>query len=326
MSEIALPSGRKIGPGHPTFIIAEVGSNFSSLQDCLTSIVAAKGAGADAAKFQLYDFGSLYGIKAQDVHVAGVLPLDWVPALKQKADAVGIEFMASCFSPGLVADLDPYVNIHKVASAEMTHVRILEQVNSFGKPVILSTGAHGEADIRQSLTYLKAVDTILMYCVAAYPTQEVDLGCIDLLSRFRPHVGYSDHTLDVGVIPRAAVDHGACVIEKHFSAVSGSFPDSGHSLSPDQFRRMVLHLRGEAVTRLAPTREESPMVLRHNRRLIATCDIPQGGILREGENFGIYRSLKDDTHAYSAFLVDHVTGRTALKDIKAGDGVGPGDV
>lgn len=68
------------------------------------------------------------------------------------------------------------------------------------------------------------------------------------------------------------------------------------------------------------------MILRHNRRLIAIRDISRGDILSEGENFGIYRSLKDDTHAFSPGMVASVNGRGSKRDIKAGDGIGEGDI
>jgi hypothetical protein len=68
------------------------------------------------------------------------------------------------------------------------------------------------------------------------------------------------------------------------------------------------------------------MILRHNRRLIATRDIPVGDTLQEGINFGIYRSLKDDTKALSPFMIDYASGRAAKNAIMAGDGIGPGDL
>lgn len=323
---ITLPSGRKIGAGEPPFIIAEVGSNWRTLEDCLHSISMAKACGADAVKFQLYNARALYG--TYDVpQPEGTLDPEWLPKLKAKADACGIEFMCSAFSPELIDKVNPYVNIHKVASAELTHVRMLEKLKTLGKPFILSTGASGSQDIKWALEVLEGVPVVLMYCVAAYPARLVHFGVMRALGeRFGLPVGFSDHTTDVRIIPGAAAEAGACVIEKHVNFEGVDSPDAPHSLTLDEFKIMVKNLRKETLgCVIGPESSETPMILRHNRRLIATRDIATGETLEEGKNFGIYRSLKDDTHALSPFKIGLVHGRSAAKPIKAGDGIGPGD-
>ena len=331
---ITLPSGRKIGDGEPCFIIAEVGSNWQSLDDCLHSIREAKACGADAVKFQLYSARALYGFST--FSDCGELPPEWLPKLKSEADRVGIEFMCSAFSPELIDAVDPYVNIHKVASAECTHKRMLERLREIGKPVVLSTGAHKDGDISLALSTLGDTATAVLYCVAAYPAKVIQMAKIPLLrERFKRVVGYSDHSTDALVVPKAAALAGASIIEKHVTFIEEETPDSPHSLVGREFRAMVSYLR-DIRDDWAPTDQEKPMILRHNRRLIATRDIRAGDYLIEDRpmpidgafcpNFGIYRSLKDDTHAFHPFMVDEVHGKIAKRDIKAGDGIGPGDI
>lgn len=340
---ITLASGRKIGAGLPPFVVAEIGSNWRTFDEAKDSISAAKACGADAVKFQLFGPRDLHGMiegeptawaQGMSVDVSGLVGMSpyldpaWLPKLKAKADACGIEFMCSAFSSELVAAVDPYVNVHKIASAEMTHVRILEAVRKTGKPVILSTGASGEADILAALEVLKGAQVILLYCVANYPAQAVDPRVIPLMAKqYGMPVGFSDHSVDILTIPKAAADHGACVIEKHvnFCELTDT-PDAPHSLLGDQFMLMVRNLKGDYPPNIGTHSEEVGMVLRHNRRLLATTDIGVGQTLQEGNNFGIYRSLKDEHHAYSPFMINEVAGRSAKRAIKAGDGIGPGDV
>jgi sialic acid synthase SpsE len=125
--------------------------------------------------------------------------------------------------------------------------------------------------------------------------------------------------------PMGSVLAGACVLEKHVNFVGVESPDSPHSLNEHEFKLMVKAVRGDVEPRLGPTPEETEMLLRHNRRLIATKDIKSGETFRENENFGIYRSLKDDTHALSPFAITHVIGKEAKREIQAGNGIGPGD-
>lgn len=337
--EITLPSGRKIGDGHKPFIIAEIGSNWATLDDCLMSIRAAKNCGADAVKFQAYSHGSLYGLPdpkpvshESPAHLKTVtnysLPLEWLPKLKRECDEVGIEFMCSAFSPELVEAVDPFVNIHKVASAEMTHIRILEKLRDLGKPVFLSTGASGGEDISIASNLLGNTPLVLMYCIAAYPAKMVHLGGIGWLKEnFWTLAGYSDHSLDALMIPSIAIKQGACVLEKHVTFIDRETPDSPHSLNEREFKAMVKQIKGEGY---APgpgaTAEEQDMVLMHNRRLIATKPIEAGQIFKEGENFGIYRSTKKDTKALSPWAVNEVNGKKAKVNLSAGEGIGPGDI
>lgn len=302
------------------FIIAEVGSNFSTLDDCKNSIALAAKCGADAVKFQLYDHKALFGT---DGDVKGALSFEWLPILAQKAKACGIEFMCSAFSPELLAIVNPHVNIHKLASSEMCHYRMLEKLKAFNKPTIISTGAQTISDITRVVDFVDELPIVLMYCVAAYPAKMIDLREIAFLENFfKLPIGYSCHSQDVLEIPNSAVEAGAVVIEKHVNFANVTSPDSPHSLSTDEFKAMVDRIR--CVKQLESslvTKEQEGMILRHKRRLIATRDIEIGDTLIEGENFGIYRSLKDDTRAEHPFRVNIVNGKKAKVKIDAGDGI-----
>lgn len=306
-------------------IIAEVGSNWSTLNDCLNSINLAKACGADAVKFQLFSCEALYG--------AGVcanfefnhkleLPQTWLPTLKAKADACGIEFMCSAFSVELLNEVDKYVSTHKVASAELTHKRMLERLREIGKPVILSTGASSMADIGMALDVLGDTPVTLLYCVAAYPANYIWFHKMELLAaQFKRPVGFSDHSLDVIQIPFNAKRSGATVIEKHVNFVGAKGPDAGHSLNADQFKLMCMALQGKETP--LDDGSERDMFTTHNRRLMAISDIKQGDLLQENENFGIFRALKPEPRALSPWAIDNVNGKRAKIDIRAGEGITP---
>ena len=323
------------------FIVCEIGSNWTSLSDARYSIRMAKAAGADAVKFQLFDGESLFGFPSIDVdkipHMfspeavhkveAHRLPAIWLPELKAEADRNGIEFMCTAFSPELVAVVDPYVSVHKIASSCLSYPQLLEAVAKTGKPVLLSTGASAKGDIAFALKVLeeaKSGEVVLLYCNAAYPSTRHNLFLMDELKQFGRKVGLSDHSLDAIYAPLSAVKHfGAVVIEKHFTAIEAKTPDSGHSLNVDGFKCMVDYIRGKRDGGLNPTSEEKDMFLRHNVRLIATKDIKPGDIMEYGKNYGTFRSLEDDNKGLSGFAWNHpdLIGRPATKALACGKGV-----
>lgn len=314
------------------FIIAEVGSNWRTLNDCIASIGQAKAVGADAVKFQLFTPDALYGPghgnKDGDYAWPHLDP-SWLPALKEKADACSIEFMCTAFSPELVEAVDPFVSVHKVASSDLSYPQLLAAVANTGKQTILSTGASGKGDIEYALTFFNQLQVVLLYCVASYPTKFVDLEVMKYLRDLGPLkslVGFSDHTLGISMAVEAC-RQGAVVLEKHFTAFPDlDTPDRPHSLTPDEFKTMVDYIRGVRKPVIGPSPEERDMLLRHNRRLVATKDIFEGEHLEYGVNFGAYRSLVDDTKGLSPFAWTQVDGKTAVNALKRGEGIGPGDI
>lgn len=316
------------------FIICEIGSNWTSFEHCKDSISFAKQAGADAVKFQAFGWNDLYGMgkymPPEHFPEGWQLPLEWLPKLKEKADACDIEFMCSAFSPQLVDAVDPFVSVHKIASSELTYPQLLERVKSKGKPILLSVGASSKGDIELAMQILRGgPQVVLMYCSSAYPSTQYNLFYMqDLKETFDVPVGLSDHSLDVCYPALSALHHfQAVAIEKHVNFFDMKSPDSAHSLDKHDFRLMCEYLHGKRDYKaFNPQPEEHEMFTKHNRRLIAIKDISHGQAFRFGENFGAYRSLKPDVTGLHAFMWQKlVNSAGALRAIKAGDGIGPGD-
>ena len=62
-----------------------------------------------------------------------------------------IEFMSTPFSVSDAEAINPFVRIHKIASYEISHIRLIEYVAHTGKPLILSTGACDYEDIEWAM-------------------------------------------------------------------------------------------------------------------------------------------------------------------------------
>jgi N-acetylneuraminate synthase len=260
-------NGRRIGPGAPVYIIAEMSANHGqSFADAVKIIDAAKQAGADAVKLQTYTPDTLtidcanryftidgtlwHGRKLYDLYGEAFTPWEWQPKLKQHAEAIGIELFSTPFDASAVEFLENMnVAAHKIASFENIDTGLLRTVAKTGKPVIASTGMASLAEIDELVRTLReggAGQMALLKCTSAYPAapEEMNLRTIPhLAAAFGVPVGLSDHTLGDAVAV-AAVSLGACIVEKHFTLcrVAGG-PDSAFSLEPDEFKRMVNAIR-----------------------------------------------------------------------------------
>ncbi len=308
------------------YVIAEVGSNWKEISDCANAISLAKNCGADAVKFQSFSEKDLYGTGNNDLN----LPLNIIALLKEKADAVGIDFLCTVFEPSRVKDVDPYVLAHKIASCEMADIRLLEAAVKSEKPTIVSTAAYTISDIARTIDFLKAnrkEEIAVMHCNLAYPARYVDLPkfkqIAELTEKYGTLLGFSDHTTSVDAVAEFMKESNITVYEKHFNPMDYTdTPDAEHSLSTDQFKAFVAILRGST----PELTEENEARLKVLRRLIATQDIKKGELLVEEKNFGIFRSRVNDANGASPFALGLVSGKSANRDIAMGEGISVGDV
>jgi len=221
-------------------IILEIGSNWKTLSDCLRSIEKTKTCGADIVKFQFYTHKDLFGVD-------GALECKpQVKELSQYAQAIGLKFMCTSFNSQCYEEVDKYVDMHKIASSEITDLNILKKVNSFRKPVLLSTGGATQAEIETALEILKDCDTTLLHCVVSYPARIVDFRHVQLLKKFGK-VGYSDHSIDVLNIPKLAKYFGCEYLEKHVNFTEHTdTPDASFALNEHEAKLMIDHINDRA--------------------------------------------------------------------------------
>jgi sialic acid synthase SpsE len=307
-----------------TYIIAEISSNFKTLNDCAQCISLAKVAGADAVKFQLFSEYDLYGFGDKTYKYPSIQKT-WLPCLKDKADACEIDFMCTAFSPNAYRLVDNFVKAHKIASCENTHSGILELVSIMKKPIYMSCGASHALDIKRSLKILKEHEhrITLLYCVVEYPCNEVKLEQIQNLRRIDPtvRVGYSCHSQDYTTIPVEAINYGASVIEKHFNplGILGA-PDELHSIGIDQFRKMVKRIRGQRSEVYTPAENEKDAVLSYNRRVVAIRDIKKGETFNL-DNVGCFRSKVHSARGAHPFNLAAILFKQAERNYTIGQGV-----
>ncbi|NLX10168.1 MAG: acetylneuraminic acid synthetase [Chloroflexi bacterium] len=261
--------GKVIGPGQPTYVIAEAGVNHKgSLEAAHRMIDEARRAGADAIKFQTYKAEKLVTRTAprywDDPEASGTQYAIFkrsdafgeaeYRALYEHARSVGITWLSTPFDLDAVRFLNELgMPAFKVASADLTNYPLLMAVAETDKPVLLSTGASTLPEVHASVDFLRrhgCRELSLLYCVLSYPTADEDahLRRILTLQAAFPDVpiGFSDHTIpdDCVIVPAAAVALGAHVIEKHFT-LDRSLPGDDHYLSvdPTQLATMVRNFR-----------------------------------------------------------------------------------
>lgn len=308
------------------FIIADIGSNFfvgqSYLEMAKRHIFDAARAGCDAVKFQFFTDQELYGIQGPN---RWALPCGFIPELSDFAQSNSIEFMCTAFSVPGYEFVDNFVNIHKVASCEMKHLKILDFLRGTGKPVLISTGAAHHDEIGLVRNYMNGTDFGFMECVASYPARAEDYDLNTL--RNPDYIGLSDHTLS-DVVALTSIGFGASVFEKHFCSFDdgkSNTPDAPVSIGPKAMADYCNRIR-EAHASIGdgyklPRASERDITMRARRRLKVTKPVKAGERLEFDKNYGIYRSLVEDVSAGPPEAWQIFNGGTAKRDLIPGDPV-----
>ena len=298
---------RTFGPGSPC-IAAEMSCSHSGREDLAHALIdAAKEAGADAVKFQLYEpadltidsdlphfrltEGAWAGRTLWDLYEQAKTPRSWFPGLFAHAREVGLIPFASVFSlegVGYLEALD--CPAYKIASAEVVCLDIVRAAAQTGKPVILSDGC---ATPRQMVDALGAIcsvradwkeQTCCLRCVAEYPADPASYGLAP--DGWNPHPwGVSDHSTNA-LVPAVAAALGASMVEAHlmldastYLAAASPFPlDAGHSYFPVEFAEMVDAVRLAARIAHGPHTEQRT-TQGFRRRLVWARDLPAGHVV-----------------------------------------------
>lgn len=316
-----------VGEGEPTFIIAEAGSNHDGEIEKVKKLIdIAADAGVDAVKFQAFKASKLFNTEEIVKKLKKIeFKEDWYREIFEYAHSKGIILLFSVFDEKSVDILSNYnMSAYKIASYELLHFPLLEEIIKKNKPIILSTGMANQLEVEKVINWIKSrgYDQIMvMHCVSQYPAQieDVNLKSITALKEYNMPVGFSDHSLGI-YASIAAVAMGSNIIEKHFT-ISRSMdgPDHSYSLEPSELKEMVKGIRQVdkmlGVEEILPSKYEVNQ--RHSRRAIyAKNDIEMGKVF-EKDDLIILRP--SPTGCLLPEEVDNIIGKMASKQIKKGD-------
>lgn len=252
-------------------IIAEIGVNYYdfaksmniSLIDAAKKMIdECKKAGIAIVKFQTYKSEKLAADYSPSYWDLNEEPTSSQKELFSKFDKLGesdfeeialyckkenIEFMSTPFDLESAEYINKLVSRHKIASADITNVKLMKKIASFKKPVLLSTGASNLEEIEDAVNLLNGngcFDITLLHCVLSYPTasENANLWKIkELKKKFSNcKIGYSDHTVFSNDILLSVWYLGAEIIEKHFT-LDRNFKgnDHYHAGDPNDFQSFI---------------------------------------------------------------------------------------
>lgn len=338
---------RVIGEAHPTYFIADIAANHDGdLERAKALIHLAKEAGADAAKFQNFraakivsdrGFRELGGQQSHqstwkksvfEVYKGASIPWEWTEVLKAEATKAGIDYFSTPYDLETVAMLDPFVDVFKVGSGDITWPEMLAAVASTGKPVLLASGAANLGDVQRAMAILQANSSqiCLMQCNTNYTgTLEnlrfVNLNVLKTFASMYPDVvlGLSDHTPKHATV-LGSVALGARVIEKHFTDDNKRVgPDHHFSMTPTEWREMVERTReleaalGSGNKRIEPNEQETVIIQRRSVR--ATHDLPAGTAITR-EMLEVLRPAPAD--AIFPYDLESAIGKVLTVDLPSG--------
>jgi len=328
--------GRRVAAGGDPFVIAEIGVNHDgSVARARELVRAAKDAGADAAKFQMFDAEMLMSrdavLAAYQRERGARDPRELLRGLQLAPDALG-ELAAECRAAGIApmvtvfslplfdaAARQPWHAL-KTASPDIVNLPLLRAAAALGRPLVVSTGAATREEVARAARWLAHLGELaFLQCTSSYPAADECAaigGMHEILAITSRPVGYSDHTqsVDTGALAVAA---GACILEKHLTYDrSAAGPDHAASLDPAQFAEYV-RLARRAARMVGSSRKELQDVERDVRAvsrqsLVAARSIPAGAFITAAD-----LEVKRPGTGICASRFDEIVGRRAVRAIEA---------
>lgn len=317
------------------YIIAEIGGNFTTLEQARRLIDAAHGCGVDAVKLQTYRADTLSSTRAIfDMENTGIVSQYEMfrkyeideqlhDEVFRYAESKGLDWFSSPSHPTDVDLLEKCgVGAHKIGSDDAVNLPYLRYVARTGKPVLLSTGMCTLEEVKESVDAILAEGNerlILLHAITSYPThaENVNLAAMQTLMRAFPQldVGYSDHTLSP-IACLCAVAMGARVIEKHFTYdKKADGPDHMLSADPAEMKWLVDAVRDFEIMRGSGIKRpaDSEKTTRRNNRksVVLNKSVKAGERLTEQ-----HIAVKRPGYGIGPKYFEQVVGRAVVADME----------
>ena len=248
---------RKIGKNYQPMVIAEIGINHDGdFEKAKKMVFDANQQGAECVKFQCHIIEdemiendvipSNASESIWNIMKRCALTLEQDIELKKITEELGMIYLNTPFSRSAARRLKSMnISAYKIGSGECNNAPLIEEIASYGKPVILSTGMNTLEDIEQSVSILENAEITyaLLHVTSMYPTpyNNVRLGCLQQIKEKFPNavIGLSDHSIG-NYTCFAAVPLGASILEKHFTSDKNwTGPDVPLSIDPKELGDLI---------------------------------------------------------------------------------------
>lgn len=319
-----------------TYIIAEIGGNFTDFAQAKGLVDAAAECGVDAVKLQTYRAETVASRAAmfdmENTGAASQFDLFRKYQIGEQlhgevfkhAEDRGLDWFST---PSHAEDVDLLercgVGVHKIGSDDLTNLPFLRYVAKTGKPIIVSTGMSTLDEVREAVAAIQSAGNeriIVLHAVTSYPTHaaDVNLRAMQTLMQTFPtlDVGYSDHTL-TPVAALCAVAMGARVIERHFTLdKNAAGPDHRLSSDPAEMKWLVDAVRAFEVMRgsgvKAPANSEATTRINNRKSLILARAVAAGHRLSLGD-----LAIKRPGSGIAPKHLEEAVGRIVVRDMEA---------
>jgi N-acetylneuraminate synthase len=331
-------AGRRIGPGHPCLIVAEVAQTHDgSLGTAHAYVDAVARTGAQAIKFQTHiaaaestpaepwrvKFSRQDATRYEYWRRMEFTEPQWRDLAAHAAEK-DLLFLSSAFSFEAVDLLDRIpVPAWKVGSGEVSNTPLLERMAATGRPVILSSGMSGWSELEQAVGVVRrrGAPAIALQCTSGYPCPPERLGLNlipELARRLGVPAGFSDHsgTIFAGL---AAVTMGACLLEVHVALSRECFgPDVSSSVTTAELAELVRGVRFVETARAHPLDKDevatsmAEMRVMFGKSIVAARDLAAGRVLAAAD-----LSLKKPGDGIPAARWGEMIGRRLRRAVSA---------
>lgn len=308
-------------------IIAEIAQGYEGSEKLAELYVkGAANAKADIVKFQIFSADELATKDYQyyDLFRSLELPMSAWRALVDKAHGLGLKFYSDIFGLETLEELDRIgVDGFKIHATDLTNGRLLKEVASKNKPVLLAFSGYDVNEIQKALALLGQCPVTLMLGFQSEPTLPADNNLARIITAkkiFGLPIGFQDHTAGDSDLNEAisflALGLGVTTIEKHMTlSRKAEVEDCVSALNVEEFCSWVDRVRKSepalGSSTFVPNEKEIEYRGKVQRAVCAACDLLQGKNIDP-----VHLALKRTSSKHYFTDMDAIVGRPLKRTVK----------